>query len=552
MAHLSRRRFAAALAALLVGGGLLGGDAVSDARWLLLLGLAWLALLVAVWPRLRPGVEPSARATVETAAVLATLFVALAVQLGRTQVVRSRAIAEKVGTDPETGDVLANPRLAGGALRVRRGRIVDRAGRVLAESVAEGDSDGDGGDGGFRRVVPEPAAAAVVGYFSPLLYGTSGLERADDAELSGRAGPGGLQRALAEFVGRPRRGLELRLSLDLGLQRLADDLLAGRPGAAVLLDATTGATLALATAPAYDPNRLATVGDEERPAAQSYWNGLTADAAAPLLFRPTAGLYPPGSTFKVLTAAAAIERGIAGPETTFEDVGELVVDGHVIPEFNRPDESRSVWTLEEAVGWSLNVVFAQVGLQLGADGLAAAAARWGFGGPLPYDLPTEPSRLATEPGFLENPVGLAETAFGQGQLLATPLQMALVAAGIANGGSVMRPWLVGAMADAAGDEVWRAQPGEWRRPVRPETAAAVARMMVWGVEQGGVAAAAIPGVAVGAKTGTAEAGEGQQPHAWFIGFAGRYAVAVVLDNAGGGGTNALPVGRELLRAAVGA
>jgi peptidoglycan glycosyltransferase len=129
--------------------------------------------------------------------------------------------------------------------------------------------------------------------------------------------------------------------------------------------------------------------------------------------------------------------------------------------------------------------------------------------------------------------------------------MALVAAGIANGGGIMRPWLVGSMADAEGDEVWRVEPGEWRRPVRPETAQAVARMMTWGVRQGAAGAAAIPGVEVGAKTGTAEAVEGQEPHAWFIGFAGRYAVAVVLDNAGGGGTNALPVGRELLRAAVG-
>ncbi|HYO31180.1 MAG TPA: penicillin-binding transpeptidase domain-containing protein, partial [Thermomicrobiales bacterium] len=355
-----------------------------------------------------------------------------------------------------------------------------------------------------------------------------------------------------DFVGRPSQGLELRLSLDVGLQQLADDLLAGRPGAAVLLDATTGATLALASAPGYDPNRLATVDDAERQAAQAYWSRMEADPAAPLLVRPTTGLYPPGSTFKVLVAAAAIDQGLAGPETTFEDAGELVVDGHVIPEFNRPDETRTVWTLEEAVGWSLNVVFARIGLELGSDGLANAAERWGFGAPLPSDLPTVVSRLEAEPGFISDPVGLAETAFGQGQLLATPLQMALVVAGIANGGGIMRPWLVGSMADAEGDEVWRVEPGEWRRPVRPETAQAVARMMTWGVRQGAAGAAAIPGVEVGAKTGTAEAAEGQEPHAWFIGFAGRYAVAVVLDNAGGGGANALPVGRELLRAAVGA
>lgn len=541
----SRRRVAAGLAGLLVGAGLLAGDRIADVHWLLLLGAAWLALLVAIWPRLRPGADPTARATVETATVFAACFAALLVQLLRTMVVNRAAIAARVGVDPETGEVLTNPRLVARALATERGRILDRNGAVLAESVPDGD--------GFRRLVADPALALVVGYFSPLLYGTAGLERAYDGELSGQAGPGAGERALADLLGRPPRGLSLRLSLDLRLQRLAADLLTGRPGGAVLLDATTGATLALASVPTFDPNRLAGSDAAGLAEARTAWRAWTADPAAPLVPRPTSGLYPPGSTFKLVTAAAAIEAGIAGPDTRYADDGALEIAGRTIPEFNRPDESRTIWTLEEALGWSLNVVFAQVGIQLGAAALTEAATAWGFGAPLPYDLPTAASRLATDPDFLDAPIALAETAFGQGQLQATPLQMALVAAGIANGGAVMRPWLVAAMENADGRPVWRREPSVWRRPVRPETAATLAGMMAWAVTDGGVRAAAIPGVPVGGKTGTAEAGAGQPPHAWFAGFAGdppRYAVAVVLDHAGGGGTNALPVGRDLLVAAL--
>lgn len=547
MPSFDRRRVLLLFAALFVGAGLAAGTRIADTQWLLLLGLAWAALLAATWPRMDPRAPVTIRTALRLAVFFAAAFAALLVQALRTQVVIGREIGDRTGTDPETGDVLADPRRAARARSTTRGRILDRSGAVLAASV--GDPDG------FRRTVTDPAAAPVVGYFSPLRYGATGLEAAFDAELSGTGGPGALVREVDRLLGRPARGLDLRLTLDLDLQRLAADLLAGRPGAAVLLDARTGETLALASAPTIDPNRLAAIDEVGLAAAADYWEGVREDPRAPLLPRTTAGSFTPGSTFKVVTAAAAVEQGIADPETVYVDAGSLDIDGHVIPELNRPVETRDAWTLREALGWSLNVVFAQVGIQLGAGGLRQAAFGWGFGGEIPYDLPVTPSVVEVDPGFLDAPVALAESAFGQGQLLATPLQMALVAAGIANGGDIPRPYLVAAMARPDGGEAWRARPATWRRAVRAVTAAAVGGMMEWAVAEGGIRAAVIPGARVGGKTGTAETGEGREPHAWFIGYAeanGRLlAVAVLVEHGGGGGTVALPIGRDVLAAGLG-
>jgi len=547
--RVDRRRGLLLGAAAVAGAGLAAGARVSDLQWLAMLGVAGALLLLAMWPRLAPGTPTTSRTAVQLGAVFMALFVVAMVQLLRTQVTLSKTIQRRTGVDPVTGEVLGNPRLAGGELRVKRGAIRDRTGAALAESVPEA-------DGVFRRVVPDLAAAEVVGYFSPLLYGASGLERAYDAELSGRGGPGSANRVIDELLGVPRQGLDLGLSLDLGLQRLARELMMGRPGGVALLDARTGATLALATAPGIDPNLLNTVDEAGRDAAVAAWQGYVADPAAPLVLRPTQAPLTPGSTFKVVTAAAAIDAGVAGPDTLYEDVGQLEIDGRIIPEENRPDDARTVWSLTEALGWSLNVVFAQVGIQLGADGLRLAAERWGFGSEIPYDLPVTPSQVANDPAFLDAPVALAETAFGQGQLLATALQMALVAAGIANGGTVVRPWLVERMTRQDGAEVWRREPRPWRQPVRAETADTVAGMMQWAVTEGGIRAGAVPGAVSGGKTGTGETVEGAAPNAWYIGFAGdpagerMHAVAVVLERGGSGPTAAMPIGRDLLAAAL--
>ncbi|MBA2518605.1 MAG: penicillin-binding protein 2 [Chloroflexia bacterium] len=540
------RRLATFLFAILIAAGLIAGDRMSDAYWLALLGAAWLLLLVALWPALPADLPTFARTTVRTGILLTTIFIILGIQLLRIQVVQSEAIANRVGTDPATGEVIANPRLQVADLAIRRGRIFDANGAILADTVFDGNT--------ARRVYPDPSVAHVVGYFSPLLYGKAGLEATYDHVLAGQDGANAIEREINALLGRPAAGLDLRLTLDGTLQRLAHERLAGRAGAVVLIEVETGAVLALASQPGYDPNALFTASVTERDAAVAAWEILVADPAAPLVPRASQGLYTPGSTFKVITAAAVIDAGYAIPDTVYDDDGMLNVDGRLIEERNRPDPSRDRWTLREGVEWSLNVVFAQIGLQLGPTLLWDYAGAFGFEQPVPFDLPVAVSHVASSPAFLESLPAVADTGFGQGELQATPLLMAMTAAGIANQGAIMRPYLVAEITAPEGEVVSRTGPAVWRQAVAPGVAGQVAAMMVSTVEQGLAGAAAIPGVTVGGKTGTAELGDGQEPHAWFIGFAGdpspRYAVSVVLEHGGAGMAGTMEIGRDLLAAAL--
>ncbi len=539
------RRVAGLFFVALIAYGLWSRDGISDGRWLAILGTGWLMLLVALWPTLPASVPTFARTTIRTALLIATVFVVLAVQLLRIQVVQRQATVDRVATDPGSGEVIANARIQVADLEGRRGRIFDRNGAILANTVFEGDT--------ARRIYPDPESAYVVGYFSPLLYGKTGLEASYDGQLAGQEGNNAILRSLNDLLDRPPEGLDLELTLDAEIQRTAHVLLDGRPGAAVLLDVETGAVLALASNPHYDPNRLFTAYPSERDAAVGYWESLVADAASSLVPRATEGLYTPGSTFKVVSAAAVIEEGFADPDRIYEDDGSLDVEGRVIVEQNRPDESRSEWTLREGMAWSLNVVFAQVGLQLGAALMRDYANRFGLESRIPFDLPVAISQSEVSEGFLEALPALADTAFGQGQLQVTPLQMAMVTAAIANDGEMMQPYLVQRLTTQDGTTVESTEPEVWQRPISDGTAAAVASMMVTTVEAGAALAATLPGYVVGGKTGTAETGSGE-PHAWFIGFVGepepRYAVAVVLEGGGTGLAGSLAIGRDLLYAAM--
>lgn len=534
-------RALAGLASLgLVVAGLTGGDDISDARWLAVLGVAWTLLLYAGWERLPASIPATRRTTIRTAIVLATVFAMLSVQLVRIQVVHQDGTVDRVATAPD-GEIIANPRRQGIGLDEERGRILDRSGEILAYSEEDGER--------YRRVYPEPSVAPVVGYYSPLQYGGAGIEAAYDDDLSGEAATGPLGWFEREVLGRPQAGADVQLTLDLELQQAAVGLLGESSGAAVVLDVETGAVLVMASAPTIDPNGLVAIDQAETDDAAAYWRAVNDDDGLPLIPRATIGLYAPGSTFKTVTAAAAIDTGIAGPETVYEDDGEIEIDGRVLVENNRPDDSIDEWTLREGLMWSLNVVYAQVGLQLGADDLRAYAEAFGFGAEIPFALPVSQSQVSGKPDALEAPNALADTAFGQGELLASPVHLALIAAGFANDGRMMRPYLLQETRDASGDVLDRIEPSLWREPISMETAASVEGMMVDAVESGLIQGARIPGLRVGGKTGTAELGD-QQPHAWFIAFAGdpdpRYAVSVVLENGGRGPSTALDIGRELL------
>jgi peptidoglycan glycosyltransferase len=542
-------RVAAFLGALIVlGYGFGETDEAADRIWLICLAGAAVLLTISWWPRGIRHLPLFNRTLLRWATIVVVAFAVVSLQLVRVQIVESARIANRVAHAPD-GEVVSNPRDRIRSLEVQRGRIVDREGRVLADSVRRD-------DGTFMRTYPEPTTGPLIGYYSPSLYGSTNLEAEFDEYLSGVRGANVAADWLARVLNADRRGHDLVLTIDLTLQQRATELLAGRPGAVILMDAKTGAVLAMVGAPAFDPNRLyANVGQqsaEELQAAQEYWAELVADPAAPLLFRPTQGLYNPGSTFKTVSASALLDLGMAGTDTIFRDEGTLVVEGRVIEEPNRPDPSQVNFTLEQAYAWSLNVVFAQIGLQLRGDALWDYASRFGFNEGLPFDIDTFATQVASSRDALNNLTLLADTGYGQGEILATPLQMAVIMGAMANDGRIMRPYLVERVENAEGDTLARFGNERWRQVVAAETAASMRSMLVATVEYGYSQGAAIEGLTVGGKTGTAELAEGE-PHSWFTGFAeadGRtLVVAVIVERGGPGSQTALPIGRELLAAA---
>ena len=499
--------------------------------------LAISAAALAVGPR-RP--DPRRRRVMRVGMILAAIQVTGLARAFRVGVVHPDETAERRAIG-EGDAVLTNPRLSSDRVTQPRGRILAADGTVLARSRASGDV--------FHREYAEPSTYSLVGYDSPLKFGLSGLEASLDDDLTG-AGHltvrGAVERALLD---RATTTSSVRLTIELPSQRLAAELLDGLVGSAILVECASGRIIAMASSPTVDPNRLAAFDDESASASQEYWDDVLLDPGRPLLSRATTGLYPPGSTFKVVTASAAIELGLASPDSVFEDSGVLTIGGRALVEHNRPDTSRIEWTLSEGLAYSLNLVYAQVGLEVGGEDLARIARGFGLGESIPTDLPSASGQIASRPAFLDTASALADTAFGQGELLVTPLHMALVATAIARDGTVPIPTLVDRVT--AGDDVLeRRAPEVWRRAVSEATAAALDQMMVDSATYGYARTAAIEGVRIGAKTGTAESGS-DAPHSWFIGYRSggdrSVAVAVCIEYGGEGGGLALTVGRELLR-----
>lgn len=421
-----------------------------------------------------------------------------------------------------------NPRTLEAFHDPSRGRILDRDGNVLAATDPSG-----------ARTYTDVSLAHVVGYLDAR-YGSAGAELAFNEWLAGDAGTSWDAAFDAEFKRHANKGLDVRLTIESSVQAAAVDALAGRPGAVVALDPRTGEVLAMLSLPAFDPAGLAASGEE-----------LSADPAAPLLNRATQGLYPPGSTFKTVTALAALDHDVIEPGTTVECPGEVVIDGFPISCSNVP-QGIGTYPFSDAFAYSVNAVFAQVGVALGWGRLLDTASALGFGAPLDFALETATTRVLP-PGADASEVLLATTAFGQGGLQASPLQMALVAATVANDGVLHSPRIGLAVYD--GDRTVAEIDSTGERRVVPEAVARQVReMMVAVVEKGQAAGVAIPGVRVAGKTGTAESGTGTS-HAWFIGFAPadepRVAVAVVVEDGGQGGSVASPVAGAVIRAALG-
>ncbi|MDP9374034.1 MAG: penicillin-binding transpeptidase domain-containing protein, partial [Chloroflexota bacterium] len=453
-------RFGAFLAAAAVlAVGLLNRGGNADARWLLALAASAPFLAILLWPRLPRELPTFNRTVVRLGTLLVVAFLLTSIHLVRIQIVRANQLATE-SHETAGGEIIANPRVLRETLRQERGRILDRRGGVIAGTTTTP-------EGYAIRDYPSPSSY-IAGYYSPALYGLAGLEDEYDEYLTGSAGDNPAAVLGRELLHRPVVGNDLQLTIDLRLQEVADAALGGRPGAVVALDPRTGAILALASAPHIDPQRLVIDPrkDERQEAAraQAYWAAITSEGAGgPLVPRATQGLYVPGSTFKTVTVSAALDARRTSPDRVYPDPGEIVIEGHRIVELNRPEPVKNEYTLTEGYLYSLNIVFAQVGLNdLGTVLMNEYTKKFGFGERIPFELPVAESRVSTDPNFLSSKPALADTAFGQGELQVSPLHMALVAATVANGGKMPQPYLVGKILSPEGETLRETRPRTWR------------------------------------------------------------------------------------------
>lgn len=405
----------------------------------------------------------------------------------------------------------------------------------------------------YQRVYPQgPQYAHVTGFYS-FLFGATGLERSQDEILSGEADALFVRRLSDVLTGREPRGGDVVLTLQSAVQRVAFDALNGRRGAVVALNPQTGAVLAMVSSPSYDPNLLSSFNGS---AVRQAYERLTSDPDRPLRNRATQEVYPPGSTFKVVTAAAALSAGrtpqspVRSP--TVLDLPQTTAD---LRNFAGESCRGNPITLAKALKISCNTAFGLLGIELGEAKLTAQAQAFGFGDDALDDNLELPGGATSMIGSSLDPPQLAFSAIGQFNTRASPLQMAVVAAGVANRGQVMKPYLIQRVQAPDLSNLEVSQPEVYNQAVSPQVAAQLTEMMAGVVSAGTGTRAQISGVRVAGKTGTAENGD-RPAHAWFIGFAPvedpQVAVAVFLQNAGAtGGTVAAPIAADVMRTALG-
>ena len=457
-------------------------------------------------------------------------FVGLVMMLAYWQVYSREALANNPENGFQTQRSISSP----------RGLILAGDGEtVLAKSVKRSTPRGPV----YDRVYPLGAAFAnVVGYWSTR-YGATGIEISNNSDLSAVAGePETVDDLINRATGGPQPGDNVILTIDPGLQKLAYQELSasstGR-GAVVALNPKTGEILAMATSPSFDPNQV----DENYPE-------LANAEGAPLVDRSTQSLYPPGSVFKVITAAAALEAGVS-PEDEFFDSGVYELPGYTVHNFEGKHFGEVTFT--RALAYSINVVFAKIAVNIvGARPLTEMALNFGFGDPYDdFSVPVSGSSVNSLPPEEWTTGTLAQTAFGQGEVQTNAFEMALVAGAIANDGELMEPRLVSEVRSPEGIILDKPTPSVRRQALPPSTARTLNEMMQQVIIQGGLTDAEIPGMKVAGKTGTAESGNGL-PHSWWITFAPaddpKIAMCVMIENGGRADKGALPIAARLMRA----
>jgi len=399
--------------------------------------------------------------------------------------------------------------------QIKRGRILAADGTVIARSVPKG-------HGSSLRYVRRYPEGALYGHpigYSFVRYGDSEFEQFHNDELVGNESEFGS--ILDQLRGAKQQGNDVVTNLDPAAQATAlEDLSEAGYGAVVAIEPQSGRVLAMASNPPYDPNRV----------PYEFSKLSTNEIERPLYDRASQGQYPPGSTFKVVTAAAGLESGTITPETQIDAPGSLEVEG--TPLENDFGISWPGATLDTALTNSVNTWFGQLGQRLGQDTLFEYMERFGFNSKPAIDLPSDQlseSGVFNEEGELlgaNDPVDLARVAIGQERLAVTPLQMAMVAAAVANKGKEMKPQIWSRVVDPDGRVIKRLDPSQYSQPISAETAEELTTAMEGVVSEGTGTNAEIPGVAVAGKTGTAETpgnkacgGGEEENQAWFIGFA---------------------------------
>lgn len=438
--------------------------------------------------------------------------------------------------------------------QIPRGRILADNGSVIAKSYAKG-------NGSARRYLRKYPYGKLFGHpigYSFIEIGQSEFEKFHNEELIGEESEFGT--ILDQLTGQKQEGEQIVTSLDPKAQEVAMGALeAAGHGSVVAIEPSTGAVKVMASNPGYNPNKIPDQKYYER------INSKSEEANAPLVNRASFASAPPGSTFKVVTAAAGLEDGVITPETTINAPGSIIDEGHELA--NDYNQDWGDITLDTALTNSVNTWFAQLGQKIGQDKLFSMMEKFGFNAKPPIDLPEdqllESGVFDYESGKMltrHDPVDVARLAIGQERLLETPLQDAMVAAAVANKGKLMKPQIWNRVVNVDGSVTKRMQPSVYSEPIKPKTAEELTKAMEGVVEEGTGTSAAIPGVAVAGKTGTAETpgnkacGGGQEENqAWFIGFAPanhpKIAIAASIEcTEEFGGDIAAPIFREVAEA----
>ncbi|HIV85331.1 MAG TPA: peptidoglycan glycosyltransferase [Candidatus Monoglobus merdigallinarum] len=420
--------------------------------------------------------------------------------------------ADEISTNPY------NKRQWESELEVKRGDIYSQDGVLLAETEIDGDAR--------NRIYPRGRLYShIIGYYSQV-YGKTQLEMTYDSDLIGKENIGITLNDI-------RSGNNLHLTIIDELQEYAYDQLDGRNGAIVAIEPTTGQVLAMVSLPDFDPMTI-----------EEDWSEMMEDEDSPFLARATQGLYPPGSTYKIVTAAGAYDNGMT--DMTFNDNG--VFESGDVTVYNYGRESYGNIDLKRAFEVSSNYAFCTMGYELGAENVKLEAEKFGVNKDLSFDIPTSKSEIQYS---RMTDLDGALVSIGQGGLVMTPLHVALMGSAVANGGKMMKPYLVETITTENGTVIGQTRPSVMYESIGSACAEYIEDMMIGVIEDGTGTSAQLSGITVAGKTGTAE-NESEEDHAWFVGYAPAeqptICVAVVLENDGGsGGRNAAPIARNVIR-----